>query len=148
MRKLPTVILVLAAALALAGCATPSDAASTQTPRPASTPTPQSTPTPTATPTPTLEPTSALTLGYTFDQIAAVCVPAVEAEYPGTTVTGVSEKGPWLSDADSATFEWLTYIPDGVTWTTNTNVTFPALCTISNADASTPTVVYIGVADL
>jgi ABC-type glycerol-3-phosphate transport system substrate-binding protein len=141
-RKLPTVILVLVAALALAGCATPSNTASTKTPTPASTPTP------TATPTPTPEPTSALTLGYTFEQIAAVCVPAVEAEYSGTTVTGVSERGPWLSGADSATFEWLTYIPDGVTWTTNTNITFPALCTISDADQSTPTVVYIGVADL
>ena len=141
-RKLQTTIIVLVATLALAGCATPSDTASTQTPTPASTPAT------TATPTPALEATSAVTLGYTFEQIAAVCVPAVEAEYSGTTVTGVSDNGPWLSDADGATFEWLTYIPDGVTWTTNTDITFPALCTINNADPSTPTVVYIGVADL
>lgn len=90
-----------------------------------------------------------VTLGYTSEQIAAACIPAVEAEYDGATVTGASENGPWLSDdGNTATFEWLTYVPDTVTWTTNTDITFPALCSITNADPSAPTVVYVGVADI
>ena len=38
-----------------------------------------------------------LTLGYTSEQIAAACIPAVEAQYEGTIVTGASDKGPWVS---------------------------------------------------
>ena len=63
-------------------------------------------------------------------------------------MTGSSGNGPWLVGSDTASFEWLTYVPDGVTWTTNTGITFPVFCDVTNGDPSTPTVVYVGVADL
>lgn len=79
-----------------------------------------------------------------MDEVVSACVPAVEANYPGGVVDPLPT-GFWLQ-GDMATVELQTYVGT-VSWTTTTDFTFPALCTIAATEGSGPTVTYVGVAD-
>ncbi|WP_243073633.1 hypothetical protein [Microbacterium sp. SS28] len=143
------VLALLAATVSVAGCASPEPSVPTPTTSRAPIVPAEPTPveqTPTPTPVVTAAADDGLILGYRDDQIAAVCIPALESEYPGATVTGPSDSAPWIGDTE-ATLEWWVYVPEGVTWTQNTDVTFPAVCSVSDDDPATPTLVYVGVVD-